>query len=153
MIVSPHDEKTTQRVAFRSGLPFIQAWADWRCLSFQRWAMREPKSRDKHEQIPTLFCIRAQEFRMFSQQICTGNRQTAQTRQEMGMHIGMLIRLRLEEKGKSVVWFSRELSCSRTNVYKIFDKPSINTDMLRRISHILDYDFFKLYSDTLSGKE
>lgn len=69
------------------------------------------------------------------------------------MHIGMLIRSRLEETGKTVVWFARKLSCSRTNAYKIFDKPSINTDMLRRISVILDYDFFSLYSDELKERE
>lgn len=62
------------------------------------------------------------------------------------MDIGVIIREKLKERGKPVVWFARQLSCSRTNVYKIFDKCSIDTNELMRISKILDYDFFKLYS-------
>lgn len=37
----------------------------------------------------------------------------------MEIHIGSLIRRRLDEKGYSVVWLARQLACSRTNVYKI----------------------------------
>ena len=59
--------------------------------------------------------------------------------------IGVIIREKLKERGKPVVWFARQLSCSRTNIYKIFDKRSIDTSELMRISKILDYDFFKLY--------
>lgn len=59
----------------------------------------------------------------------------------MEIHIGSLIRRRLDEKGYSVVWLARQLACSRTNVYKIFEKPHIDTDMLARISTVLDYDF------------
>ena len=56
----------------------------------------------------------------------------------MEIHIGSLIRRRLDEKGYSVVWLARQLACSRTNVYKIFEKPHIDTDMLARISTVLD---------------
>ena len=48
-----------------------------------------------------------------------------------------------------MVWFAGELSCSRTNVYKIFSKQSIDTYDLLRISKILDFDFFEVYSDEL----
>lgn len=65
------------------------------------------------------------------------------------MHIGQLIRQQVDEQGKTVVWFARQLSYSRTNVYKIYDKASIDTDVLIRISNILHYDFFKLYSEEL----
>lgn len=65
------------------------------------------------------------------------------------MHIGKLIKQRMDEQGKSVVWLARQLSYSRTNVYKIYDKASIDTDVLLRISSILEYDFFSLYSDSL----
>jgi len=60
--------------------------------------------------------------------------------------IGVIIREKLKERGKPVVWLARQLSCSRTNIYKIFDRRSIDTNELMRISMILDYDFFKLYS-------
>ena len=63
------------------------------------------------------------------------------------MHIGNLIREKLDEEQKSVVWLARALSYSRTNVYKIFSKASIDTHVLMRISQILHYDFFRLYSE------
>ena len=65
------------------------------------------------------------------------------------MHIGKLIKQQMDEQGKSVVWLARQLSYSRTNVYKIYDKSSIDTDVLLRISILLQYDFFKLYSEDL----
>ena len=65
------------------------------------------------------------------------------------MHIGKLIKQRMDEQGKTVVWLARQLSYSRTNVYKIYDKASIDTDVLLRISSIREYDFFSLYSDSL----
>jgi hypothetical protein len=68
------------------------------------------------------------------------------------MHIGRAIKNRLREIGKSVVCFSRELPCSRANVYLIFEKNSIDTDLLMRISRILDFDFFELYSRELKNK-
>lgn len=62
------------------------------------------------------------------------------------MHIGKLIKQQMEEQGKTVVWLARQLSYSRTNVYKIYEKPSIDTDVLMRISVILKYDFFQIYT-------
>lgn len=47
----------------------------------------------------------------------------------------------------------RELSCSRTNMYKIFEKPHIDSEMLQRISVALDYDFFALLSYQLRKEE
>lgn len=55
----------------------------------------------------------------------------------------------MEERQKTVVWLAEQLSCSRTNVYKIFDKYSVDTDQLVRISTILDFDFFSLYSENV----
>ena len=63
--------------------------------------------------------------------------------------IGEIIREQLRDQGKTVVWFARQLSCSRNNVYKIFHSYSISTQELLRISKILNYDFFAVYSDDL----
>lgn len=63
------------------------------------------------------------------------------------IHIGKQIRLIMEERNETVVWLAKHLSCSRTNVYKIFEKHSVDTDILTRISIILDFDFFSLYSE------
>ena len=58
------------------------------------------------------------------------------------MHIGKLIKEQMEKQDKTVVWLARELSCSRTNIYKIFEKSSIDTSLLMRISVVLQYNFF-----------
>ena len=63
--------------------------------------------------------------------------------------IGILIKKRLKEQGKTVIWFSQQLACSRTNIYKIFRRSSIDTNDLLRISQILSYDFFSIYSSEL----
>lgn len=65
------------------------------------------------------------------------------------IHIGKQIRLKMEERNETVVWLAKHLSCSRTNVYKIFQKHSVDTDILSRISLILDFDFFSLFSEDL----
>ncbi|MBQ6064866.1 MAG: helix-turn-helix transcriptional regulator [Prevotella sp.] len=69
------------------------------------------------------------------------------------LEIGDLIRQKLKERKRTIVWLAENLSCSRTNVYKIFDKRSIDTDYLLRISDILDYDFFELYSKELKKRK
>ena len=69
------------------------------------------------------------------------------------MHIGQLIKQELENQGRSVVWFAEKMAYSRTNVYKIFERPSIDADVLLRISVILDVDFFKYYSSELKNKK
>lgn len=65
------------------------------------------------------------------------------------IHIGSIIKKRFDEQGVSVSWFARELCCDRTNIYSIFKRESIDTALLEKISIILDYDFFKHYSDDI----
>ncbi|MBO5024675.1 MAG: XRE family transcriptional regulator [Bacteroidaceae bacterium] len=69
------------------------------------------------------------------------------------MHIGNQIKMKMKEKKKSVVWLANELGYSRINIYKIFDKRSIDSNILLRISTILDFDFFSLYTEELEQKK
>lgn len=69
------------------------------------------------------------------------------------MHIGQLIREQVDRQGKSVVWLANQLSCSRTNIYKIYERPSIDTGLLLRISQVLNFDFFALYTDKVDKQE
>ena len=71
----------------------------------------------------------------------------------MAIHIGQLIRQRMEECQMSVSELSRRYGCSRVNMYKIFDKPSIDTAMLLRFSLLLDYDFFQQYRNELAQRQ
>lgn len=53
----------------------------------------------------------------------------------------------------SVVWLARELNCTRPNVYHIFERPSIDTDLLARLCQILNHDFFADLSADLYSQE
>jgi len=63
------------------------------------------------------------------------------------IHIGKLIWDKLKEDGYSVSWLARKMSCDRTNIYRIFDKPHIDTGQLIRISRILRFNFFIHFSN------
>lgn len=71
----------------------------------------------------------------------------------MVMHAGKLVKEQMDSQGKTVTWLAEQLSCSRTNVYKIYDRPSIDTGLLLRISKILKYDFFALYSEEIEERK
>lgn len=64
------------------------------------------------------------------------------------VHIGMQIEQELRRQGRSVSWFARALYCDRTNVYKLFRKQSLDTELLLRISLVLSCDFFRFYTDS-----
>ncbi len=68
------------------------------------------------------------------------------------MHVGKHIQEKLKEKRCSVTWFAAQICCTRSHVYKIFRKSSIDTELLERISLVLDYDFFEDISHTIHLK-
>nr|WP_300700690.1 XRE family transcriptional regulator [Bacteroides sp.] len=67
------------------------------------------------------------------------------------IHIGHLIEEELQRQERSAAWLGRKLYCDRTNIYKIFKRESIDTDLLLRISKALNYNFFQCYSDRLNA--
>ena len=69
------------------------------------------------------------------------------------IHIGRLIKAELDRQGRKSQWFADQLCFERTNVYNIFRRHSIDTDLLLRISQILQYDFFALYSQRIFNVE
>ncbi len=58
------------------------------------------------------------------------------------MHIGKRIREVLDEKGKGVTWLASKIPCERSNVYNIFRRDNIDTELLKTISVVLRHDFF-----------
>lgn len=60
------------------------------------------------------------------------------------MHIGAYIKEIFDNGPKTwtVTWFARQLNCDRRNIYSIFARQSIDTELLMRISKILGYNFF-----------
>ena len=67
--------------------------------------------------------------------------------------IGILIKEELEKQERSITWFARKLSCDRSNIYRLFQKESIDTNLLFRISILLGKDFFSDLSDYVKEKE
>ncbi len=65
-------------------------------------------------------------------------------------HIGEMIRRVVRERKLTGAWLAARLGCDRTNVYKMFKKPTIDTLLLLKVSVILGYDFFQTYSEELT---
>jgi len=63
------------------------------------------------------------------------------------VHIGALIRKQLKEDGRAASWLAKKINCERTNIYKIFNKPSIDTSVLQKISSALGTNFFSFFCD------
>ena len=66
------------------------------------------------------------------------------------IHIGKLIKTAMKEQGRKASWLAEQLHCDRTNIYKIFRKQSIDTELLTTVSKTLKVDFFAHYSKALS---
>ena len=67
------------------------------------------------------------------------------------MHIGNRVQQVLREQERSVTWFAEKLCYTRSNAYKIFERSSIDTFLLQRISKILNHNFFEDLSEELSN--
>lgn len=59
------------------------------------------------------------------------------------VNIGQDIKNELARQERNVSWLARKLGCNRTAVYRIMQKNSIDTALLRSISIILQHNFFK----------
>lgn len=63
------------------------------------------------------------------------------------VHIGKLIRQTLEKQGRSPSWLAEQINCNRDNIYKIYQRSNINTELLMHISIVLKVDFFEYYEE------
>ena len=63
------------------------------------------------------------------------------------VHIGQEIDKRREELNMSKSEFARLISVPQQHVNRIFEKVSIDTAKLIKISRVLDFNFFSLYCD------
>lgn len=68
-------------------------------------------------------------------------------------HIGHIIKQELRRQGRTITWLATQLGYSRQNMYKLFERKWIYTDLLLKISDIMGYDFFKCYSEYIEGKD
>lgn len=61
----------------------------------------------------------------------------------MNKKIGQLIKERVDAQNLNVIDFAKMISKERSTVYNIFERDSIDTDLLKKIGQILHYDFFQ----------
>lgn len=64
-------------------------------------------------------------------------------------NIGQTVKKILEKKGMTISEFGRRINKSRENVYSIFERKSIDTALLEKISEVLEYNFFTLYQKSV----
>ena len=69
------------------------------------------------------------------------------------LHIGHIIKAELKRQGRSVSWLAKQIGYTRQNLYHLLDRPYIYTDLLLKISIILDYDFFECFSIAWRNKD
>lgn len=63
--------------------------------------------------------------------------------------IGKIIEEELRRQERTVIWLSRKIHCDRRNIYDIFSRTSIDTDLLFKLSIALHKDFFAYFSTNL----
>ena len=68
-------------------------------------------------------------------------------------HIGHLIKKELARQGRTVTWLAAQLNYSRQHMYYLLGHGFIYTDLLLKISELMDYDFFGCYTDYLKQKK
>ena len=62
------------------------------------------------------------------------------------IHIGHIIQAQLKADQRSVSWLAKQIPCTRNHVYKIFNKPSLDADLILKISTAMNFNFFQHYT-------
>lgn len=65
------------------------------------------------------------------------------------VHIGHFIRDELRRQERTPTWLARKICCGRTNIYDIFERASLDSALIHRISLALNINLFALLSDNL----
>ncbi|MDN3692459.1 transposase [Chryseobacterium tructae] len=65
------------------------------------------------------------------------------------IHIGIIIKQRVIEKKIEISRICSFMKCSENNLLQVYDTKSIDTEALLRWSKLLEYDFFRIYSQHL----
>ena len=61
----------------------------------------------------------------------------------MDKKIGQIIEDRVRLQNMDVTEFAKKIGVERSNAYNIFKRESIDTNLLKKIGHVLNYDFFQ----------
>lgn len=58
------------------------------------------------------------------------------------IHIGLLVRGELFKQQQTVKWLSEQLGIQRANCYRILNAQSVHTELLVKLSTVMQHDFF-----------
>ena len=67
----------------------------------------------------------------------------------MELHIGEIIKKRVDELGITKAEFARRINTTSQNIYGIFKRESIDTALLIKISQTLDNNFFQYFTSSV----
>ena len=67
----------------------------------------------------------------------------------MQIHIGNIIRDELRRQGHTNAWLAEQIGITPRTLQKLFNKPSIDTQLLFTVSRVLGVDLFHCYSESL----
>lgn len=65
------------------------------------------------------------------------------------LHIGSVIKRRVEDLGMQTSDIYVKLNCSQARIEEIFQQKSVEVQLLLTFSKLLDFDFFRIYSQHL----
>ena len=67
------------------------------------------------------------------------------------MHIGEKVRARAKELRIGPTELGKMIKTSKQNVYGIFERKSMDTELLQKLSKVLEFDFFVYYYSAGNG--
>ena len=71
---------------------------------------------------------------------------------DMGRMVEEVFRqFKTRNRGCNVTWFAAQLNCDRRNIYDIFRRPTIDTQLLTQISLVLKHNFFQDIADIIEN--
>ncbi|MCK4661867.1 MAG: helix-turn-helix transcriptional regulator [Bacteroidales bacterium] len=63
--------------------------------------------------------------------------------------MGIIIKQRVDELGISKAEFARRINTTSQNIYGIFKRKSIDTNLLIKISQVLNHNFFQYFTSSV----
>lgn len=70
----------------------------------------------------------------------------------MALHIGEKIREKARERRIGPSELGRMINTSKQNIYSIFKRKTVDTDLLHKLSEALQFDFFSYYIERREGR-
>ena len=66
---------------------------------------------------------------------------------EKCIHVGAMIKDKLDLERRTIRWFSEQMNCDRSNMYKLLSRAHLDSNFILRASKVLEYNFFKDIAD------